>query len=297
MAKKVKKKELGLGIRALLSNMDEEVAKDQEKVVKELAHSVAMLPIGEIEVNPFQPRNDFDEEALQELAESIEVHGLIQPITVRRLNAGAYQLISGERRLRASKMANLTEVPAYIRIANDQEMLEMALVENIQREQLNAIEIAITYQRLKEECTLTDEQLAERVGKKRSTITNHLRLLKLPPDIQEAVKDQRLSMGHARELAGVEDFGLRNFLFQEVLKKGLSVRALENLKRSYSAPAAKKKKKESLPDDYQTVQQHFRDFFGSRRVRLQLKEKGKGQIILPFNSVEELNQLLDRLEE
>ncbi len=297
MAKKVKKKELGLGIRALLSNMDEEVAKDQEKVVKELAHSVAMIPLSEIEVNPFQPRNDFDEEALEELAESIRVHGLIQPITVRRLNANTYQLISGERRLRASRMAELEEIPAYIRIANDQEMLEMALVENIQREQLNAIEIAITYQRLKEECALTDEQLAERVGKKRSTITNHLRLLKLPPDIQEAVKDQQLSMGHARELAGVEDYGLRHFLFQEVLKKGLSVRALENLKRSYSEPKPKGEKKPELPDDYQTVQQNFRDFFGSRRVKLQLKEKGKGRIVIPFNTVDELNQLLDRLEE
>jgi len=297
MAKKVKKKELGLGIRALLSNIDEEAAKDQEKVVKELAHSVAMIPIGEIEVNPYQPRNDFDRQALEELAESIRVHGLIQPITVRRLNSDTYQLISGERRLRASKLAALEEIPAYIRIANDQEMLEMALVENIQREQLNAIEIAITYQRLKEECALTDEKLAERVGKKRSTITNHLRLLRLPPDIQEAVKDQLLSMGHARELAGVDDYGLRNFLFQEVLKKGLSVRALENLKRSYNEPRPKADKKPDLPDDYHSVQQNFRDFFGSRRVKLQLKEKGKGRIVIPFNTVEELNQLLDRLEE
>ena len=296
MTKKVKKKELGLGIRALLSNMDEELAKDQEKVVKELAHSVAMIPIPEIQVNPFQPRNEFDEDALQELAGSILVHGLIQPITVRRLNANAYQLISGERRLRAAKIAGLEEIPTYIRIANDQEMLEMALVENIQRAELNAIEIAITYQRLKEECALTDEKLADRVGKKRSTITNHLRLLKLPPDIQEAVKEQKISMGHARELAGVDDYGLRNLLFKEVLDKELSVRALENLKRSYTQPR-RQKKKEGLPDDYQNVQQNFRNFFGSRRVKLKLKDNGKGQIVIPFNSVEELNQFLDRIED
>lgn len=297
MAKKVNKKDLGKGIKALLSNMDEEVQKDQEKVVKELAHTVAMIPVGEIEVNPFQPRNEFDEEALEELADSIKVHGLIQPITVRRLSATEYQLISGERRLRASKMAGLEEIPAYIRIANDQEMLEMALVENIQREELNAIEIAITYQRLKEECNLTDEKLAGRVGKKRSTVTNHLRLLKLPPDIQEAIKNQQISMGHARALAGIDDYALRSHFFQETINLNLSVRALERLIRSYSEPKPSKKNKAELPDDYRNVQQNFRQFFGTRRLKLKLKEEGKGQIVIPFNSVKELNELLDRIEE
>lgn len=298
MAKKVvNKKELGLGLRALLSNMEEEVAKDQEKVVKELAQSVAMIPLEEIEVNPFQPRNEFDEETLQELANSITVHGLIQPITVRRMSPHAYQLISGERRLRASRMSGLTEIPAYIRIANDQEMLEMALVENIQRQELNAIEIAITYQRLKEECALTDERLADRVGKKRSTITNHLRLLKLPIDIQEAIKDQTISMGHARALAGVDDFALRRHFFQQTLDKELSVRALEDLIRSYHKPKETSKKKDDLPDEYHTVRQNFRDFFGTKRLQLKVGAEGRGQIVIPFNSVEELNQLLDRIDE
>ncbi len=295
MAKKVDKKNLGLGIRALLTHIDEEVALDQEKVVKELAHSVAMIPLEEIEVNPFQPRNEFDQEALEELADSIRVHGLIQPLTVRRLAPNAYQLISGERRLRASRMAGLSEVPAYIRIANDQEMLEMALIENIQRENLNAIEIAITYQRLKEECQLTDENLAERVGKKRPTITNHLRLLKLPPDIQSAIKEKKLSMGHARALTGVEDYALRDSLFRPTLKEGLSVRELENLISTYNDPKPKKRS-EKLPDDFDQVQQQFRSFFGTKKVTLKLQGQGKGQIQIAFHSVQELNELLDRID-
>ena len=295
MAKKVDKKNLGLGIRALLTHIDEEVALDQEKVVKELAHSVAMISLEEIEVNPFQPRNEFDQEALDELADSIRVHGLIQPLTVRRLAHNAYQLISGERRLRASRMAGLTETPAYIRIANDQEMLEMALIENIQRENLNAIEIAITYQRLKEECQLTDENLADRVGKKRPTITNHLRLLKLPPDIQSAIKEKKLSMGHARALTGTEDYALRDSLFRQTLKEELSVRALENLIAAYNQPKPKKKT-EQLPDDFDQVQQQFRSFFGTKKVTLKLQGQGKGQIQIAFHSVQELNELLDRID-
>ncbi|MDX1666881.1 MAG: ParB/RepB/Spo0J family partition protein [Saprospiraceae bacterium] len=299
MAKKVKKKELGMGIRALLSNVEEEAEKDQGKVVRELSHSVAMIPITEIEVNPYQPRNEFDEEALEELADSIKVHGLIQPITVRRLQPNAYQLISGERRLRASKMAGLKELPAYVRVANDQEMLEMALVENIQREELNAVEIAITYQRLIEECQLTHEKLSERVGKKRSTVTNHLRLLKLSPDIQKAIKEGQISMGHARALAGVEDFGLRDSLFRKTLRESLSVRALERLVRDYTKPATRNKssKAKSLPNEYKEVQKQFRDFFGSGSVSLKLKSEGKGQIVIPFNSVDELNDLIDRMED
>ncbi len=297
MAKKVNKKDLGMGIRALLTNVEEEAEKDQEKVVKELSQSVALVPIEQIEVNPFQPRNDFDPESLEELAQSIATYGLIQPLTLRRLGQEAYQLISGERRLRAAKMAGLEGVPAYIRIANDQEMLEMALVENIQREELNAVEIAITYQRLIEECQLTHEKLSERVGKKRATITNHLRLLKLPPDIQGAIKERKLTMGHARALAGIEDVGLRQLLFRKTLQKSLSVRALEKLIQSYQQPQPKAPPKPELDSEYQDVQQQFRSFFGTKKVQLQLKSDGKGQIVIPFSSVDELNGLIDRIDE
>ncbi len=296
MAKKIDKKQLGLGARAIFRNLDDVNQDNQEEVVKELSHTVAMIPLGEIEVNPFQPRNEFDEDALQELAESIKVHGLIQPITVRRLSAREFQLISGERRLRASKIAGLDEIPAYIRLANDQEMLEMALVENIQRENLNAIEIAITFQRLKEECSLTDEQLSERVGKKRSTVTNHLRLLKLPPDIQKAIKEKQITMGHARALAGIEDYAIRNSLFLKTLKEHLSVHALEKLVSDYSENKPKPKPANTLSDDYNQVQQRLREFFGTPRIQLKLKEAGKGQIIIPFDSDDQLNLLLDTLE-
>lgn len=301
MEKKINKKvfgeKVGLGTRALFMNMDQQIAENQEEVVKELSHTVAMIPLSEIEVNPFQPRNEFDAEALQELSNSIQIHGLIQPITVRRLSAHEYQLISGERRLRASKMAGLTEIPAYIRLANDQEMLEMALVENIQRENLNAIEIAITYQRLKEECNLTDETLANRVGKQRSTITNNLRLLKLPPNIQKSLKEKHISAGHARALAGLDDFGIQNSLFQETLRRALSVRALENLVSSYNEDRTKKTPtKSKIGDEYENVQQRLREFFGTQRVQIKTKGDGKGQIVIPFDSDGQLNNLLDLLE-
>ncbi len=305
MAKKVVRKtavqagtkELGSSLRAIFSLSDQEIAEHQEEVVKELSHTVAMIPLSQIEVNPFQPRNQFDEAALEELSESIKVHGLIQPITVRRLSSNAYQLISGERRLRASKNAGLTEVPAYIRLANDQEMLEMALVENIQREDLNAIEVAITLQRLKEECSLTDERLSERMGKQRSTVTNYLRLLRLPPDIQKAIKERLLSMGHARALAGIEDYAVRDSLFRKTLKEELSVRELERLASAYSehkpkAPALAAR----IPEEYARVQQNLRELFGTPKVQIKLQGEGKGQIVLPFDSVEQLNFYLEQIE-
>ncbi|HMN89688.1 MAG TPA: ParB/RepB/Spo0J family partition protein [Saprospiraceae bacterium] len=295
MAKKIDKKQLGMGVRALLANIETETSENQQEIVRELSHTVAMIPLHEIEVNPFQPRNEFDEAALAELSASIQVHGLIQPITVRRLSANEYQLISGERRLRASKMAGLEEIPAYIRLANDQEMLEMALVENIQRENLNAIEIAITYQRLKEECNLTDEALASRVGKQRSTVTNHMRLLKLPPDIQKAIKDKQISMGHARVLAGVDDFALQNSLFRETLRQGLSVRALETLASAHHGDKPRKSKP-SLPDAYEDIQRRLREHLGTPRVQLKLKGEGKGQIVIGFDSNNQLNDLLEQFE-
>lgn len=298
MAKKIDKRQLGSGIKAIFSNIDDNKITDQQTVVQQLSNTVAEIPIEEIEVNPNQPRTHFDAHALEELSQSIQIHGLIQPVTVRRLSPNAYQLISGERRLRASKMAGLTDIPAYIRIVNDQEMIEMALVENIQRENLNAIEVAITFQRLKEECQLTDEKLADRVGKKRTTITNYLRLLGLPPDIQKAVKSKAISMGHARVLAGVEDIAVQGVLFKQTLKEALSVRKLEQLASSYHKPQPKAAAADAhLPLAYEKVQQSLRAFFGTAKLSVKLKDKEKGHIIIPFNSDEELNQLIERIDD
>ena len=302
MAKKVKKRELGKGIAALLSGMDNKpIEEDIEvEIVHELSSSVAMIPIDQIEVNPWQPRSEFEKEALNELAESIKIHGLIQPITVRRLQANAYQLISGERRMRASKLAGITQVPAYIRIANDQEMLEMALVENIQRADLNAMEVAFTYQRLKEECKLTDDQLAGRVAKKRSSVTNYLRLLKLPPEIQQALKMQEISMGHARALVGVENILLQNELFKKVVEEKLSVRATEYLIAGYQNPKKKPFGKSSpaganLASEYRDIQDNLCKLLDTK-VQLKRKNSGKGQVVINFNSDDDLNRLLELLE-
>lgn len=296
MAKK--KALVGKGIRALLSNIDEEAKENPKEVVNQLSNSTAELPLSQIEVNPYQPRVEFDQDALEELSSSIKVHGLIQPITVRRLAEGKYQLISGERRMRASKLAGLTQVPAYIRLANDQEMLEMALVENIQREQLNSIEIAITYQRLIDECKLTHASMSERVGKNRSTVTNYLRLLKLPPEIQLGIKENNISMGHARALVGVEDIALQLTIFSEVLEKGLSVRKTEDLIRSYTSPqaSAKKAAKPALPLAYQSVQENLRKYLGAK-VQLKVNKAGKGQILINFGDNEDLNRLLDLIDQ
>jgi ParB family chromosome partitioning protein len=228
-----KRKQIGRGVASILGNinLDTEEQQEKEKVVKTLASAVAMLPIEQIEAYKDQPRQEFEETALQELSDSIKVHGLIQPITVRRMGDNQYQLISGERRLRASKLAKLQEIPAYVRVANDQEMLEMALVENIQREDLNPIEVATTYERLMEECNLTHKLLAQRVGKTRSSVTNYLRLLKLPPQVKTGLQEQSLSMGHARAIAGLDNSSLQVFLFQIITSEGLSVRQVEQITR------------------------------------------------------------------
>lgn len=299
MAKKVKKRELGAGVHALLRKMDKAPAtpEAQEKVVKELSNAVAMIPIGEIEVNPNQPRNEFDEDALNELAESLKIHGLIQPVTVRRMTDKQYQLISGERRWRASQKAGLPEIPAYIRIANDQEMMEMALVENIQRQDLNALEVAIAYERLIREFDLTHDSLSSRVGKKRSTVTNFLRLLNLPPDIQKGLKSRKVSMGHARALLALEDLVFQSALFHQIMEEDLSVRATEDLIRKYKeAKPGKSKPKDSLPDEYKTVQDNLCQFLGTK-VKLKRNSKGVGQIVIPFTSDDDLNRLLDLIEE
>ncbi len=292
-----KKKEIGKGIRALLNNIENEDAESQEQIVSELSSQIAMLPLEQIEVNPWQPRLDFDETALKELAASIKAHGLIQPITVRRLTADRYQLISGGRRLKASKIAELEEVPAFIRLANDQEMLEMALIENIQREQLNPHEIALTYQRLIEEFSLTHEQMSERVGKSRSTITNFLSLLKLPPDIQKSLKQGELSVGHGKVLVGIKDFAIQKIVFNQILEKELSVRETEKLAASYTTKkVAAKSPKANLPEEYKAVQDNLRSYLGSR-VNLKLGKNGTGQININFTSVEDLNRILDLIED
>ena len=300
MAKKnLSKAEFGKGIRALLSpqQVEQAIQENPQEAVRELTHSVAMLPISQIEANPFQPRTEFDQTALDELTDSIKVHGLIQPVTVRRLNDKAFQLISGERRFRASQMADLTEIPAYVRLADDQQMLEMALIENIQRQDLNALEVAISYQRLKDECSLTDELLSERVGKQRSTITNYLRLLKLPVDIQHAIKDGQLSMGHARALAGVNDIAFQLSLLRQIVQEELSVRAVEALiaRRQEDNNGKKTKADKRLPDHLRNIQDQFRAYFGAK-VDLKRSETGKGQIVIKFENDNELNRLIDLME-
>jgi ParB family chromosome partitioning protein len=231
------------------------------------------------------------------LADSIKVHGIIQPLTLRRLSAQEYQIISGERRYRASKLAGLASVPAYIRIADDQSLLEMALVENIQREDLNAIEVAISMNRLISECDLTHEELSGRLGKERSTVTNYLRLLKLPPEIQSSVKRQQISMGHARALAGIENISLQLMLHNELLKKGLSVRALEKLIRSYQEKEpTSRSKQDSGPDpELRRIQDRLSGYIGSK-VTIQRTDDGKGRIVIPFKSDTELNFLLEVFE-
>ncbi len=292
------KERLGKGIRALLNNMDQSVdaPTPKEEVVQKLSTAIVEIPVDQIEVNPFQPRKTFDPTALEELSQSISVHGLIQPITVRRLSQNQYQLISGERRLRASKKAGLKNVPAYIRLANDQEMLEMALVENIQREELNPIEVGITYQRLIDECNLTHEKLSDRLAKNRSTITNYLRLLKLPPQIQNGLRDKAISMGHARSLAGVQDVALQLSLYNTTLQEQLSVRQIEDLIRRQTQPAQERKAKSSLPLEYREIQDRLGARFGMK-VTLKRSANGKGQIIIPFGDDSDLNNILDTIED
>lgn len=302
---KNQKKAIGKGIRALLNNIDDQPVEKKGALVgrpvrKEASVElgVATIAISAIEVNPAQPRTKFDVDALQELSDSIRLHGLIQPITVRRLNSKKYQLISGERRLRASKLADLKEIPAYIREATDQQMREMALIENIQREDLNAIEIAVCYQLLIDEYDLTQEVISERVGKKRSTITNYLRLLKLHSDIQEGIKNKKISMGHARALAGMKDQIMQRTVYQDILAKNLSVRATENLVAQYNEPSKKEKSKtkSGLAEDYIDVQKNLQSRLGTKVV-LKANDKGKGQILIPFTSVDDLNRILELIEE
>lgn len=297
------KEALGSGIDVLFTKkLDQAIAENPEKVVKDLSSHFALVPIDQIESNPDQPRKDFDPEALQELADSIKVHGIIQPLTVRRLNAKQYQIISGERRWRASKLAGIKEAPAYIRIANDQTLLEMALIENIQREDLNALEIAVSYYRLKEECALTDDQLAERVGKQRSTISNYIRLLDLHVEVQKAIKEGKISMGHARAIAGIKDKLLHKEVLGKILSKELSVRQTEDLTSGYSGNAKKKTPAQpaarSLSSEHEDILQDFREFFGSKKIKMVLEDKegGKGHILIPFETKDQLHHFFKCVE-
>lgn len=293
-----KKSALGRGLGALLQDSPQKNAEE-----KPLTPAVGIyeIPLDQIQVNPYQPRTYFDKEALQELSESIIVQGIIQPITVRKLSDGEYQLISGERRFQASKLAGLEQVPAYIRTANDQQMLEMALIENIQRENLNALEIAHSYQRLLAECDLKQEQLGERVGKNRTTVNNYLRLLKLPPDIQAGIRDQKISMGHARALVNIEDIDKQLAIFKRTVEEELSVRKVEALVKDLNnTPEDKATSKASNQDPVKKyelgrLQQKLASHFGSK-VSLKANEKDKGEIKIPFNSTQDLNRILEILE-
>jgi ParB family chromosome partitioning protein len=292
-----KKKDLSKGIRALLSNIEKkDSVKGNKETVEKKTTGINTIDINLIEANANQPRQEFREEALQELVDSIKIHGIIQPLTVRKLGGRKYQLISGERRYRASKIVGLKEVPVYIREANDQELLEMALIENIQREDLNAIEVAIAYSRLIQECKLSHEELATRVAKKRSTISNYLRLLKLPPEIQKAVVSQKISMGHARALAGVEDVSMQLTVFDKVIKNKLSVRALEALISPKSKPKKKTSTDTTLPTELVLIRQELKGKFGTS-VSIDRSKVGKGKISIPFKNDAELNYILDILKE
>ncbi len=288
-----KKSALGRGLGALLDSPQTDLVSKQVESSETDSGSISGISISEIEANPFQPRTRFDQEKLDELAASISQLGIIQPLTVRKVRPNKYQLISGERRFRASQLAGLTEVPAYVRVANDQTMLEMALVENIQRDNLDAIEVAISYQRLIEECKLTQEALGERVGKKRSTITNYLRLLKLPPQIQKAIMDRVLTMGHARAIINIDNEAEQLELFKEIVKGGLSVRATEQASRAAKTPKAQVAKE--LPIEYQRIQDNIGEQLDAS-VKLKVNAKGKGSFSISFDNEKELKRVLSILD-
>lgn len=298
---KQNKELLGKGIRSLLQSIDTDLKTSSghlKTAVVENATGTNRIPVDEIETNPKQPRRDFDEKALQELAESIKLHDIIQPVTVSKLPSGKYRLISGERRLRASKLAGIKDIPAYVRQANDSQLLELALLENLQREDLNAMEISLSYKRMMEELDYTQEQVAERMGKDRSTVANFIRLLKLPPDIQLAVRNGELSMGHARALVNVDTIDKQLYIFREIKDKGLSVRQTEALVRNLYKQngAVKKSSKNHLAPAFQRIEDKLASHF-STRVKLRHSRNGSGQIIIDYYSQEELNKILGQMNE
>lgn len=293
----LKKRALGRGLNAILESPETDITS-RDISGSYVAGAIANIPIDHIDNNPFQPREEFDEEALQELAESITEQGIIQPITVRKMGYDKYQLISGERRLRASRLAGLTHVPAYIRVANDEQMLEWALIENIQRESLNALEIAISYNRLLEECDLTQDELSKRVGKNRATVSNYIRLLKLPAEIQAALRDATLSMGHARALINVDLADQQLLIARKVISEGLSVREAEKLvKQLGEIPLPKAKGKPapiSIPDPLETKRATLQSKLNTK-VELKRNARGKGSLNISFRSDADLEKILSAI--
>ncbi|OIQ21031.1 MAG: chromosome partitioning protein ParB [Flavobacterium sp. MedPE-SWcel] len=300
MTKAVKKQALGRGLSALLKDPENDIKSVEDKDADKVVGNIIELDIDAVEINPFQPRSNFNEESLNELSISIRELGVIQPITVRKLDFNKYQLISGERRLRASKMAGLTHVPAYIRIANDNESLVMALVENIQRHDLDPIEVALSYQRLIDEIQLTQEQMSDRVGKKRSTIANYLRLLKLDPIIQTGIRDGFITMGHGRAMINIEDHDAQSDIYQKIVSQNLSVRETEALVKSYqeslnpaTSKAVVKSSAFAVEDDHKKA---ITDFFGAK-IDVKVDRKGKGKITVPFHSQEDFNRIIKLIQE
>ncbi len=293
-----RKNALGRGLGALLEDSSNNSSSELQT---SSSGNLNEIPLDQIQVNPYQPRTHFDRTALEELAESIRVQGIIQPITVRKLSDQEFQLISGERRFQASKIAGLKAIPAYIRTADDQQMVEMALIENIQREDLNAIEIALSYQRLLEECNLKQEELGDRVGKNRTTVNNYLRLLRLPPDIQAGIRDQQISMGHARAIINVEDVEKQLYIFKKTIEEGLSVRKVEQLVRdlmSKSVDDPKPEKKVSSHHknyEVQQIQTKLSSHFGTR-IGIKADNQFRGEIKIPFVSTEDLNRILEIID-
>lgn len=291
MAKATQKQALGRGLSALLKDPSNDIKSIQDKNADKVVGNIVELELEAIEINPFQPRTSFNEETLKELATSIKELGVIQPITVRKIGFNKYQLVSGERRYRASKLVGLTTIPAYIRIANDQESLEMALVENIQRVDLDPIEIALSYQRLIDEINLTQEQLSDRVGKNRSTVANYMRLLKLDPIVQTGMRDGFISMGHGRALISVESQTLQLDIYEKIISNQLSVRQTEALVKSLLNPESKPPKTEiELPKHIKKGIKEFSEYFG-HKIDVKVSKNGAGKISIPFHSEEDFNRI------
>jgi len=297
MAKATRKQALGRGLSALLKDPSNDISSVQDKNADKVIGSIVALDVNAIEVNPFQPRTNFNEESLRELASSIKELGVVQPITVRKLGFNKYQLVSGERRFRASKLIGLETIPAYIRIANDQESLEMALVENIQRQDLDPIEIALSYQRLIDDIDLTQEEMSVRVGKKRSTIANYLRLLKLDPIVQTGMRDGFISMGHGRAIIPIEDQNTQLDIYEKIILKKLSVRETESLVRNYNTKesANPQTPQEELPKHIKNGIREFSEYFG-HKIDVKVSKNGKGKITIPFHSKEDFNRIKKLVE-
>ncbi len=292
--KKKSKEALGKGIKALLQNIDTDVNEPSKKTETTPTGLTQRIPLEYIEPNPDQPRKDFDEESLNELAESIKLHDVIQPITVTKVTDKKYQIIAGERRWRASIKAGLQDIPVYIREANSQEKLEWGLLENLERDDLNAIEVALAYQQLIEECSLTQEELGERMGRNRSTITNYLRLLRLPPNIQAGVRNGDISMGHARVISGIDSVEKQLWVYDEILTKHLSVRQVEQLSSSLNKKKTTSTKPKEDPE-VSAINRQLEDYFGTR-TKLDIKPSGKGKIQIDFYSKEDLERILRKLQ-